>query len=188
MRRGKPDDLSTSTRNVNPVSINNFGYLIAYILPGFVTLWGVSYFSETVRLWMGTSRAGAPTVGGFLYVTLGSVGVGLAISAMRWSVIDSIHHWTGIRKPEWDFGELQASIQAFELLVDSHYRYYQFYSNMLVAMIFFYIIERLFGAVGWFTWRDIGFVVAAAILFAGSRDTLRKYYRRAEELLAASSA
>jgi len=30
----------------------NFGVLIAFVLPGFIVLWGVSYFSATVRLWL----------------------------------------------------------------------------------------------------------------------------------------
>jgi hypothetical protein len=62
------------------VSGKNFGFLIAYILPGFVRLWAISYFSPTVRAWLvsSSSAAGAATVGGFLYVTLASVGAGLA--------------------------------------------------------------------------------------------------------------
>ena len=35
-----------------PLSNENFGLVIAYILPGFVALWGVSYFSPTVESWI----------------------------------------------------------------------------------------------------------------------------------------
>ncbi len=51
------------------VSTRNFGLLIAYLLPGFTTLWGLSYVSETIRLWLGSPPTSLPTAGGFLYVT-----------------------------------------------------------------------------------------------------------------------
>ena len=58
---------------MSSLSSQNFGPVIAYILPGFVTLWGVSYFSPTVDGWIAASQQGAPTVAGFLYVTLASL-------------------------------------------------------------------------------------------------------------------
>ena len=51
------------------VTGRNFGLLIAYILPGFVSLWGLAEFSPSVKSWLAASTAtpGAmPTVGGFL--------------------------------------------------------------------------------------------------------------------------
>jgi hypothetical protein len=44
------------------LSNENFGLVIAYILPGFVALWGVSYFSPTVESWITASQQGAPSV------------------------------------------------------------------------------------------------------------------------------
>lgn len=55
------------------LSSENFGVIIAYLLPGFVALWGVSYFSPTVASWIVASREGSPTVTGFMYVTLASL-------------------------------------------------------------------------------------------------------------------
>jgi hypothetical protein len=34
------------------VTGQNFGLLIAYVLPGLTALWGVSFFSDTVRSWL----------------------------------------------------------------------------------------------------------------------------------------
>jgi len=48
------------------VSTKNFGLLIAFLLPGFTAILATSYFSDTVRSWLGGSHADAPTVGGFL--------------------------------------------------------------------------------------------------------------------------
>ncbi len=68
---------------MSELSEKNFGLLIAYVLPGFVTLWGISHFSPTVESWIASSQHGAPTVGGFLYVTLASLAAGLTVSEAR---------------------------------------------------------------------------------------------------------
>ena len=110
----------------------HFGLVIAYLLPGFVAISGISHFSPVVSQWMAVPPA-SPTIGGFMYVTLGSLGVGLTISAVRWFAVDSLHHWTGVVAPKWDFARLQENLEAFDAIVVSHYRYYQFYSNMVIA-------------------------------------------------------
>lgn len=89
------------------VSKQNFGLVIAYLLPGLVALWGVSYFSDTVRLWLTTGGQTAPSVAGFLYVTLAAFTAGLTLGAIRAVTVDLLHHCTGVPKPEWDFSEFQ---------------------------------------------------------------------------------
>jgi hypothetical protein len=172
-----PGDVQTITRD-------NFGPLIAYILPGFVALVGVSYFSPTVESWLAASPLFAPTVGGFLYLTLGSTAAGLIVSAVRWAIVDTIYHHTGIPEPTWKFSRLPDKLDAFLAIVDNHYRYFQFYANMLVAMSFAYAagltaasiaVQRL--------WVHAGFIIVWVILLAGSRDALRKYYARGSDLL-----
>ena len=115
------------------LSNENFGLVIAYILPGFVALWGVSYFSPTVESWITASQQGAPSVAGFMYVTLASVGTGLTVSGVRWLVIDTIHHLTGLTRPEWKFVNLDDKLKGFLTLNEGHYRYYQHFANMFVA-------------------------------------------------------
>jgi hypothetical protein len=152
------------------------------MLPGFVALWGVSGLSRTISGWLTTGPA-VPTVGGFLYVTLASLGAGMVISTARWVLIDTLHHWTGIRPPAWDFARLPTKLDAFQLLVESHYRHYQFHANSLVALAFDYVIWRASGRMPGIGFTDLAFLAVGLLLLAGSRDTLRKYYRRAEALL-----
>ncbi len=169
------------------VSSSNFGLLIANVVPGFAALWGASYFSETVRVWLGSSPVNAPTVGGFLYVTIASVALGLTVSSVRWLLIDTIHHRTGIREPEWDFSRLQKNIAAYRTLVEIHYQYYQFFANGLVALVFVYVARRL--TLGFFSsplgWADVVFCLVGTAYFVTSRDNLRKYYSRVAMLLGA---
>jgi hypothetical protein len=170
---------------VTDISTRNFGYLIAYVLPGVVTLAGVSRYSETVRSWFGAAPTGAPTVGGFLFLTLGSVAAGMVVSTIRWMLLDGLHHHTGIQEGHWDFSALEANYKAFEGAVENHYRYYQFYGNMLVAVLVTAYTQ-------WPTWlaffgdgshATVAVLVLVGLFFVASRDTLAKYYVRSAELL-----
>jgi hypothetical protein len=172
-------------QSVNVLTESSFGLTIAYLLPGFVSLWGLSLVSPTVRAWLGSSSLNAPTLGGFLYVTIGSLTAGLILSTVRWLLLDSLHHATGLKQPQRDFSRLQEQILAFSTVVADHYRYYQFYGNMLFAAGFSYIL--------WLTYRPaeglhaiplLGFLLLEGILFLGSRDTLHKYYDRLRQILA----
>ena len=169
------------------LSLSNFGLLIAYLLPGFVALWGVGELSATARDWLRLGPA-VPTVGGFLYVTMASVGTGLIVNTVRWMLVDTLHHRTGISAPSWDFRNLPANLPAFELLVEAHYRHYLFHANLLVAMTFDYLVWTASGRSVAFGWLDAAFFALVVVLFAGSRDTLQKYYRRGEQLLASRAA
>jgi len=170
---------------VSELSGKNFGIVIAYILPGFVTLWGVSYFSPTVELWITSAGRRAPTVAGFLFVTLGSLGAGLTVSAARWALVDTFHHATGISRPMWDFSKLDERFEGFTGLVENHFRYHQFYGNMFLAVAIAYRARLIWEGIS--VWEggllSVGFFVLEAILLAGSRDALRKYYSRASRLL-----
>jgi hypothetical protein len=166
------------------ISSGNFGILIAFVLPGFIVLWGVSYFSATVRLWLSGADT-TPTIAGFMFGTLASVAAGVTVSTVRWLVIDKIHHWTGIQQPSWNFSRLGRNVNAYNVLNDIHYKFYQFHANGLIALIFVYVARRVHqgiftSPIGWF---DLGFVLLSTVLFVGSRDMLRKYYTRVSLLL-----
>ena len=164
------------------LSGKNFGLLIAYILPGAIVLIGLGAFLSFVRSWLLSPSEAQPTVGGFLFVTLASVAAGMTASAVRWATVDRLHHWTGVVKPAWDDSKLNERLEAFKAIVEAHYRYYQFHSNCLVAMLFSYAAWRpSFGSRPF--WSDLGIVFLSAIFFAVSRDNLRRYYGRAAVLL-----
>lgn len=167
----------------------DFGLLIAYVLPGVVTVWGLGRFSETVRSWFSASAAGPPTVGGFLFLTLASVAIGLTVSTIRWLVLDWLHHRTGVRKPNLDFSVLQPNFTAFEGVVENHYRYYQWYGNMLVALIIAAFVQwPRWSALFQHPWQAVFVVlILIALFFVASRDALTKYYARSSQLLSSIS-
>lgn len=171
---------------MSEITDRNFGILIAYLLPGFVALTALAEYSEPVRAWLGTAAGTGPTVGGFLYVTLASVAAGLTVSALRWLILDTIHHHAGVPRPQWDFAALPANLPAFQGAVENHYRYYQFYGNALIALLLALPgpLTRAFPA-------NVGLATAAvlglsALFFVASRDALRKYYTRTSAFLQVS--
>jgi hypothetical protein len=159
-------------------SLANFGLLIAYVLPGFTALHGFPLPSGDHPAW-GTGGADPnPSLTSFLSGTVMALAVGLTVSAVRWLLLDSLHHRTGIRPPAWDFARLDKNVAGFEYLVLIHYRYYKFYANMVVALAWAYATREY--ALGW---RGLAYWPLAGLFFLASRDSLRKYYQRAGQLL-----
>lgn len=114
--------------SVPSVSNANFGPLIAYLVPGATVLWGLSLFSPTLSAWFAGVPTDAPTIGGFLYLTLASLGAGMTISALRWAIVDTVYARTGLPLPTFDFSRLGRNVAAFSLMIEIHYRHYLFYS------------------------------------------------------------
>lgn len=108
----------------------------------------------------------------------------MTVSAVRWAFIDTLHGFTGLPLPPLNFQRLGRNVEAFALLIEIHYRHYQFYANMLVATAIAYISYRIkLGAIWPIGWLDLGVLFLEAVFFVTSRDTLAKYYARSEQLL-----
>lgn len=167
------------------INQHNFGLLIAYVLPGFLAVLQIAQFSPSVQAWVAVSSTEAPTVGGFLYGTIASVLAGLLIGAVRWLVVDTLHHATGVRRPAWNFTRLQANVDAFERMVQYHFRYYEFYANTLLVLLFVAVAPHPF--FGWLAVKPLPTLLCASaisiVLFCASRDALQKYYARVSVLL-----
>ena len=176
-----------SRPSMQSVSNDNFGPLVAYLVPGATVLVGASQFVPTVRSWLAATPADAPTIGGFLYLTIASLAVGMTVSAVRWALIDTLHNWTGLAMPALDFSRLGVNVEAFSLLIRIHYEFYQHFANMFVATAVAYVCYRVRrGGLLPLGWVDLGFVLLEVVFFAASRDTLRKYLTRGRQLLGES--
>jgi hypothetical protein len=162
-------------------SLNNFGLVIAYVLPGFTALHGFPLFAPGQVAW-GTGGDPDPALTTFLSGTVMALAAGLTVSAVRWLVIDRIHLWTGLRLPVRDFGRLDRNVAALEYLDLVHYRYYKFYANMVVALVWAYATRDYTSG-----WRGLAYYLPLVTLFfLASRDALAKFYARSGELLGPS--
>jgi hypothetical protein len=108
--------------------LNDFGTMIAYLVPGATVLLGLSEYFAGLKAWFAMTPESAPTIGGFLYLTVASLAAGMTVSAVRWALIDTVHGWTGIKMPPLDFSNLGRNVDAFALLIEIHYRHYLFFS------------------------------------------------------------
>lgn len=173
------------------ITDKNFGVVIAFWLPGVILLWGLSYSYPGVSRWLNqASGSESPSVGGFLYLTLASLAVGLIVSAVRWMIVDKfLQCVTGLREPQFDFGKLKdkEAFAVFLGVVENHYRFYQYYSNTLVAVMsafITYLIIQGPKTISGLVW--VAFIVACPALLWASYDCLKKYYSKSEQI--ASSA
>lgn len=163
-------------------TLKSFGVIIAFLLPGFIATWGLSYHSGLVSTWLAGCEASSTSVGGVALAMLLALGCGLIASTVRWMAIDTLHHRTGIQKRDWDFRQLQPSIGAYQILEENHYRFYQFYGNSLCALVFTILCGKLDAPMNWGQ-QDIVMFLVAVVLFLGSRDCLGKYYKRVDDLM-----
>ena len=165
------------------LSNNNFGILIAYVLPGFTALQGLPFLNDSLKLTEFGKAHDAITMAGFLLSTFQAVAAGMIVSTARWLILDTVHHRTGVKPPAWDFSLLEKNAAGFKYLVEIHYFYYKFHANMLIALIWSYL---------WFdrslSLHALGYLLIATLLFLGSRDTLRRYYTRTGQLLSQREA
>jgi hypothetical protein len=175
---------AASSGGVMDFSGKNFGLLIAYVLPGFVLLYGLQPVSPVVSDWLAASPTIPASIESIFFVTVASTAAGMAVSAVRWLLVDTLHHVTGTRRPRWDDARLPEKLEAFRNIVEAHYRYYQFYANTLIASLLVLLVALKTHQ----PWVQSGanllaFVLVDVTFLLMSRDTLTKYYRRSARLL-----
>ena len=160
-------------------SLTNFGLLIAYVLPGFTALQGFPLITSSSIAW-GTNGADPnPSLTTFVSGTVMALAAGLTVSTVRWLVIDTFHQKTGIARPNRDFAQLEKNLTAYEFLGLVHYRYYKFYANMVIALIWIYVTrDYVLGLKG-----GLSYLALVLLFLIASRDALRKYYDRTATLL-----
>ncbi len=165
-------------------SSRQFGLIVAYLIPGFVGLAGVSPFLPIVGRWLQPVNQGELGLGPPIYALLGATAVGLIVSCFRWLFLDQLHHWTGVRRPEWDGSRLPKSLEGIDYLVQIHFRYYEFCGNTLVVGLWAYWLNRSMGTLSFLgAGTDLGMAIFALVLFAASRDALAKYYKGTSEMV-----
>ena len=169
------------SRSINSVNNSNFGLLIAYVIPGYVAMLGLAYRADWMRSLLGQAESETVTLAGVLLLTVFSVFTGLFASTVRWLLVDTAHHRLGVHHVQWDFKAIENRVDGFQLLLESHYRYYQFYGNSLIAMPIFFVLR--WSASGFRLFEFFGLVLIQCLFWIASRDSLKKYYNRTESLL-----
>jgi hypothetical protein len=179
----EPDGLSKS-----------FGLSIAFLLPGLVGLNALSFLSPAVATWFGVAADKNTTVGGFLFVSLGSVGMGVFISGVRWLVLEHWLEWIPKAPEGLDVARRKDEHceAAYQDLILRHYQFYQFYANTPFALLLVFIawvfanssqppIDRI-------GWTFILMAFADFVLLASAKNAITRYDEKVIDLLGLKSA
>jgi hypothetical protein len=165
---------------------DKFTTIIAFWLPGALLLWVLSYPAPTIAGWLAKSTDGSPTVGGFLFVSLASLVLGVIINATRWNLLDRgiFRDLDNLKPKDEQYSKLkddEKTLAAFQALVDNNYRWYQSYANTAIAITAGFLIYVVTTKWSWLALLMT--VVLLCILLPASRNELEVFYKRADLIL-----
>jgi hypothetical protein len=166
------------------ISSKQFGLIVAHVLPGFIGLAGITPLFPAVAQWLQPVSQGDMGFGPPIYALMAATTVGMIVGCVRWLVVDHLLEWSGVPKMVRRYESLPDKLDALDHLIEMHYRYYQFYANTLVAILWAYGMNRFYGTLPLLgPGTDLGVLILGAVLLAGSRDTLTKYRQRLGRVL-----
>ena len=125
--------------DVKDLTSTSFGYIIAFLLPGLLGLYALTFWSTPVRDLLDPALKAEANVGPSVILLLIALGIGLCVSALRFFLFEKLlcraHMF-----PADMFSKLAAEgrLTSFKAVVDEHYRYHQFYGGCAVAVLILY--------------------------------------------------
>jgi|ERR1017187_2405540 hypothetical protein len=120
--------------NVKDITITSFGLVIAYMLPGLLGLYGLSFWFPTLRTTFSTFLTADSNIGLFLIVVMASLIVGLFAHGIRWIFFEVWCAGTA-RFDTALYAKLsgERKLEAFRTAVDEFYRYHQWWGGAAVV-------------------------------------------------------
>ena len=90
-----------------------------------------------------------------------------------------------VRRPDLNFSRLAEKdvFAAFSGAVENYYRYYQYYSNTLIAVAIAFGAYVYCNGSAWLSELTIGIVLLEITLLLASGDSLSRYYNAASQIL-----
>ena len=159
-----------------------FRLLIAYLVPGLLFVYSLSLHIPKVYMLLGGDKT-APEGPAVILILILSIGAGIFVNAFTWAVIRPIIEWTSISRPELDYSKVSnEKLEAYKVIVNENYRYYQAYANIFSSFIIFlcsYLALR----------QNVGLkyvvpgLAVLIILFMAARDSLKRTYINMANLL-----
>ena len=166
-----------------------FGTIIAYIVPGFVTLLGLSYFSKPVRVLISNATEPQAGIGPITFILLASLPCGMIISVIRGSTID---HTFRLNFKRWfpflysHYGPLEKvepiltsatrdqPLEVVKEIRKSFHAPFQFYGNISVSLALIgagQVYKNGFSAISHALLPALGFVLIFVILYSAARGS-----------------
>lgn len=164
----------------------DFGSVIAYLLPGFLAFFALSYTSPRVAELLEQSFNKDGGIGVELAIVLFSLTAGVVISAFRAQILDELHQRTGVERRDLDYSKLanKETLAAFNEAISNTYRFSQFYGNSFVALTFLSLQKLIVTANLQKDWAIIVvMIVSLLVLFFAHRNQLRETYKALSQIL-----
>jgi hypothetical protein len=119
--------------------------LIAFVLPGFASLFSIRYFSNYINQLIIQITSSEPKINHVIILLIVSLICGLIISAIRNLILDKIQFWTGVKEQTTDYSKLKSegTQKLFDAAVNNIYRFCQFYGNIFIT-IFAHLLIYIF--------------------------------------------
>jgi hypothetical protein len=124
----------------------DFGIILAYLVPGYITLWAISSLSKPIANLFQTAAEGEKRALAVFALTIVSLGTGMFVSILRAGTLDKSFElkvpfcaspqWGSVPRADPDFVALMCTghRESFLLAEASDKRPYQFYGNMALAI------------------------------------------------------
>lgn len=121
------------------VTTTSFGLIIAYLLPGLVGLYSLTFWSESARRVSLTFLNAQSDFGLSLMVLAGSVVVGLEVNVLRFLVYERVLCRTKRLGPG-TFRKLtdDTKVAVFTAVIEENFRYHQFFGSMTLLLPMIY--------------------------------------------------
>lgn len=172
--------------SVRDLSSTSLGYIIAFLLPGLLSLFGLRYWSEDVSRFLQPALAAEASVGPSIIILLVALGLGIAISVLTGLVVEKAL-CRGSLLPEALFERLidKDRLTLFKVLVDEHYRYCQFYGGTAIALAVVYtgwVEQRGLGTDRRFVSVTLGLILLVGLLLYAAKGEFESFVSRADVL------
>ena len=155
----------------------NFGLVIAYLIPGFLATYAVAPHVSTVDELLGRPSR-VPDSASVVPLVLIAVGVGIIINAISAALIRPVIHLSHVHPPD-DPVERKYTIEdmhKYNHLVETTFRFHQFYSNTLVAVVLLAPVWLVRPLQDNFL-RNASLLLVVGVLFYTARNSLRNFYK-----------
>jgi hypothetical protein len=168
--------------DVKDLTSTSFGYVIAFLLPGLLGLYALTYWFSPAGQFISPVLKADANAGPSVIVLLVALAIGLCVSALRFFLFEKLlcrkHKF-----PAHMFSKLAAEgrLASFKAVVDEHYRYHQFYGGCAVAVLILYT--------GWFRYAiddanlrfvlvSVAFALFELLLIVTGTDAFIRYVER----------
>lgn len=132
---------------VKDITVTSFGLVIAYFLPGLIGLYGLSFWSKTLRETFSTFLTSESNIGLFLIVLLASLAIGLTANGLRWLVFERIGFKKHRTQPSFHKAlSSEGKLAAYRVVIDETYRYHQWWGGAIFVIPIGYLGWLIRGA------------------------------------------